>query len=140
LNGRSLIQAKRPSRVTIDNSATTAIANGDDEGVDGNADNTNRDPVERSTADNNLIVTDPSRAPSNMATTTQQADQVQNQVEQGQQPPAVTVGRGRKRSWEEPHTVEFRDVTAYDHPQTVIDRLAQRAKVHWDQREGVKEG
>lgn len=127
LNGRTLIQAKRPQFGTP---STT-------EQQDTNADpNTDNGP----SAGDTTIIADPAHAPANMATTTSQAAQVQQQVNKGDQPAAVTVGKGRKRTWEEPHTKEFRDVTAYDHPQIVMDRLAQRAKVHWDQREGVKEG
>jgi hypothetical protein len=42
--------------------------------------------------------------------------------------------------WQEPKTPEFADLTAYDDPQTVVNRLASRAKEHWDKRDSVKEG
>lgn len=53
--------------------------------------------------------------------------------------PAAT-GRGRKRVWQEPKTPDFANLSAYDDPQIVVDRLAARAKTHWDKRDSVKEG
>lgn len=47
---------------------------------------------------------------------------------------------GKKRKWQEPKTVEFADLTAYDDPKLVVERLARRAKSHWDKKEQVKEG
>ncbi|GAA5940569.1 uncharacterized protein JCM15063_002375 [Sporobolomyces koalae] len=45
-----------------------------------------------------------------------------------------------QRSWIEPKTEEFADLTAFDDPHLVVERLAQRATAHWGQRESVKEG
>lgn len=52
----------------------------------------------------------------------------------------LMTGRGRKRVWQEPKTPEFANLSAYDDPQLVVDRLAARAKAHWDKRDSVKEG
>ncbi|KAM0746833.1 hypothetical protein T439DRAFT_110093 [Meredithblackwellia eburnea MCA 4105] len=46
----------------------------------------------------------------------------------------------RKRVWQDPKTPEFADLTAYDDPQLVVDRLAARAKAHWDKKDTIKEG
>lgn len=43
-------------------------------------------------------------------------------------------------TWHEPKTVEFSHLTAYDSPLAVTNRLASKAKLHWDMRESVKEG
>lgn len=77
-----------------------------------------------------------------VATSQRQVDQVHDQVDRGDQPPAVTVvgAHARKRQWQQPHTPEFQHLTACTDPRVVNDRLAQRAKIHWDQRDGVKEG
>jgi hypothetical protein len=53
---------------------------------------------------------------------------------------AATIRRQKKRTWQEPKTNEFANLSAWDHPQVVVDRLAARAKVHWDKRDSVKEG
>lgn len=50
------------------------------------------------------------------------------------------TSKARKRTWYEPKTVEFADVTAYDDPTIVVERLAAKAKLHWDKRDSVKEG
>ena len=85
--------------------------------------------------------TEPNAAPpAHMATNQAEVHQVEHAVATGQQPAAVTVGRGKKRLWQEPKTAEFQKVSAYDDPQLVIDRLAQRASVHFTSREGIKEG
>lgn len=46
----------------------------------------------------------------------------------------------KKRVWQEPKTQEFADLSAYDDPQLVVERLAMRAKAHWDKKDSVKEG
>lgn len=48
--------------------------------------------------------------------------------------------RGKKRAWMEPKTAEFAEVTAYDGPGVVVDRLADKCRAHWDKKETVKEG
>jgi hypothetical protein len=50
------------------------------------------------------------------------------------------IMRRRKRSWHEPKMNEFANLTAYDAPQAVVERLAKKAKLHWDMRDSVKEG
>ncbi|GAA6063521.1 hypothetical protein JCM10212_004734, partial [Sporobolomyces blumeae] len=45
-----------------------------------------------------------------------------------------------QRPWLEPKTPEFADLTAFDDPHRVVDRLAKRAAQHWDKRDSVKEG
>lgn len=51
-----------------------------------------------------------------------------------------TSSRRRKRTWHEPKTNEFANLTAYDSPAVVVERLAKKAKLHWDMRDSVKEG
>ncbi|KAK4706154.1 hypothetical protein P7C70_g53, partial [Phenoliferia sp. Uapishka_3] len=50
------------------------------------------------------------------------------------------AGREKKRVWQEPKMQEFAELSAYDDPQLVVDRLAARAKEHWDKKDSVKEG
>ncbi|GAA5997636.1 hypothetical protein JCM5350_005757 [Sporobolomyces pararoseus] len=45
-----------------------------------------------------------------------------------------------QRNWIEPKTEEFADLTAFDDPRLVVERLAKRATAHWDKRDSVKEG
>lgn len=45
-----------------------------------------------------------------------------------------------QREWIEPKTEEFADLTAFDDPKLVVERLAKRATAHWDKRDSVKEG
>ncbi|KAM0790182.1 hypothetical protein ACM66B_005500 [Microbotryomycetes sp. NB124-2] len=78
--------------------------------------------------------------PAHMATTAAEQAHVEQAVAHGDQPPAVTVGRGKKRVWHEPTAQEFARLSAYDDPQVVINRLAQRATAHFATREGIKEG
>ncbi|KAK4048150.1 hypothetical protein OIO90_005914 [Microbotryomycetes sp. JL221] len=78
--------------------------------------------------------------PPHMAVTADERHKVDEAVAQGQQPAAVTVSKGKKRAWHEPKAVEFARVSAYDDPQLVINRLAQRASAHFTTREGIKEG
>lgn len=83
-----------------------------------------------------------------VATTPSAQAATETAIAQGEQPAVVVVGgvgagagsRGKKRPWEQPKTEEFSGITAFDDPQTVVQRLAERAKGHWDKREGVKEG
>ena len=53
---------------------------------------------------------------------------------------ASAANNAKKRVWQEPKTQEFAELTAYDDPQIVVDRLAARAKTHWDKKDSVKEG
>lgn len=43
------------------------------------------------------------------------------------------------RSWLEPKTSDFASLSAFDHPDVVLQRLAARATQHWDKRESLKE-
>ncbi len=43
------------------------------------------------------------------------------------------------RSWLEPQTADFASLSAFDHPDVVLQRLAARATQHWDKRESLKE-
>lgn len=43
------------------------------------------------------------------------------------------------RSWLEPKTADFASLSAFDHPDVVLQRLAARATQHWDKRESLKE-
>lgn len=47
---------------------------------------------------------------------------------------------GKKRVWVEPKTAEFADLSAFDEPALVQDRLAERARQHWDKKDNIKEG
>ncbi|KAI5481145.1 hypothetical protein MNV49_005580 [Pseudohyphozyma bogoriensis] len=49
-------------------------------------------------------------------------------------------GNRKKRAWQEPKTSEFAELSAYSDPQLVVERLASRAKAHWDKKDTVKEG
>lgn len=46
----------------------------------------------------------------------------------------------KRNWWSPPKTIEFTAVTAYDDPHIVVERLAAKAKTHWDKRDSVKEG
>lgn len=46
----------------------------------------------------------------------------------------------KRNWWAPPKTIEFTGVTAYDDPHIVVERLAAKAKIHWDKRDSVKEG
>lgn len=54
----------------------------------------------------------------------------------------IGAGGSKKRSneWFEPKMKEFKNVTAFDEQDIVVNRLAEKAKVHWDKRDAVKEG
>ena len=54
--------------------------------------------------------------------------------------PAPEETRGKKRGWREPKTPEFADLSAHDVPDIVVQRLAGRARAHWDKKDSVKEG
>ncbi|KAK4046681.1 hypothetical protein OIV83_005884 [Microbotryomycetes sp. JL201] len=93
-----------------------------------------------SSADQAAASDDPNGAPAQMATTAAEQAHVEHAVAQGEQPAAVTVSKGKKRAWHEPNAPEFARLSAYDDPQVVINRLAQRATAHFATREGIKEG
>lgn len=51
------------------------------------------------------------------------------------------LANNRKRPhWTSPKTEEFDSLTAFSDPQIVVERLAERARQHWDKRDSVKEG
>ncbi|SDA01451.1 BZ3500_MvSof-1268-A1-R1_Chr10-1g02679 [Microbotryum saponariae] len=52
----------------------------------------------------------------------------------------TTSTPAKRPRWQEPKTAEFKGLSAYDDPVVVTNRLAAKAKEHWDKRESVKEG
>ncbi|SGY19103.1 BQ5605_C014g07561 [Microbotryum silenes-dioicae] len=52
----------------------------------------------------------------------------------------TTLNPAKRPKWQEPKTAEFKGLSAYDDPVVVTNRLAAKAKEHWDKRESVKEG
>ncbi|SCV73891.1 BQ2448_6321 [Microbotryum intermedium] len=52
----------------------------------------------------------------------------------------ATTNPAKRPRWQEPKTTEFKGLSAYDDPVVVTNRLAAKAKEHWDKRESVKEG
>lgn len=60
-----------------------------------------------------------------------------NEIPKTTTPP---VNNRKRPHWTSPKTEEFDSLTAFSDPQIVVERLAERARQHWDKRDSVKEG